>query len=282
MRPLLPLLLLLACGPEIAPAPSPAREPVIHVHIPDKLTEATGRFKADWSFDLVTGLSWSAHVHVIPQGQLVPAHRHPDNDELVFVAAGEGWWMGHHWNEGDTHAPRGPGSEAMGVGYGHPGVRSPTWEIHPGDAVLSPAGSVHAVRNREPAPLATVVIQRPEFGQNWYLLPEEVRSPQRSREFRPQTRAPATIPGVDPQRQDDPVFEGWSIDWIEPPASAPDSTHVATETLYLASRGGGSLTFEQTTLPVVPGTFIKVPPGLAHGLEPGSDGLELLRVRIPR
>ena len=253
------LLVLVACGPspEAQPTPSAApesaREPVIHVHVPDKVADGQGRFKADWSFDLVTDSSWSAHVHVIPQGQLVPAHHHPENDELVFVAGGEAWWMGHHWD----------GTQ----------VQSPAWAAATGDAVLSAAGSVHAVRNRESAPLATVVIQRPEFGQNWYLLPEEVRSPGRTGSFLPPDRGGAA-PALD-----GPIFEGWSLDWIE--ADAAERTD-DTDVLYLASAGSGELAFEEHALGMSPGTFARVPPGLAHGVRPGPDGLRLLRVRIPR
>ncbi len=286
LAPVLTLLGLLACGPDAPvepPAPSPAapeREPVVHVQVPDKVAEGAGRFKADWSFDLVTGSDWSAHVHVIPEGQLVPAHRHPENDELVFVAAGEGQWTSHYWEEGGTFAPTGPGSEAMGVGFRRPGVRSPAWTVQAGDAVLSPAGSVHAVRNRQPTPLATIVVQRPEFGQNWYLLPDEVESPQRSRAFLPAGRSQEAISGVGPQRPDDPAFDGWALDWLDGDPTTEQPTD--GETLYLVSRGAGSLLFEEHQLPLEPGTFVKTPPGLRHELKPGEAGLELLRVRIPR
>lgn len=281
MRRLLPLIALIACSPqpptEAAQSPAAEREPVIHVHVPDKVAEGDGRFKADWSFDLVTGARWSAHVHVIPEGQLVPTHHHPDNDELVFVANGEGWWMSHYWEPGGTYAPTGPGSEAMGVGFRHQGVRDPAWAIEPGDAVLSPAGSAHAVRNLRAAPLATIVIQRPEFGQNWFLLPDEVRGEQRSRSFLPERRTPARIPGVAPEHPPDPVFDGWTLDWLAP--TAPAEEQADAYTLYLVSGGGGSLGFEEHDLPLAPGTFAAVPGGLLHQLRPGPDGLEVLRVR---
>jgi mannose-6-phosphate isomerase-like protein (cupin superfamily) len=279
-------LLLVACGrsPTAQPAPSSTpeatREAVVHVHVPDKVAEGTGRFKADWSFDLVTGSSWSAHVHVIPQDQLVPAHRHVGNDELVFIAAGEGLWMGHHYEEGGAFAPTGPGSEAMGVGFTRPGVRSPSWEVATGDAVVSVAGAVHAVRNREAAPLATVVVQRPEFGQNWYLLPDEVRSGERTRAFLPDSRTPRPPDGRGPVRPHDPVFDGWSLDWLE--AAPGDVAAEPAETLYLAAGGDGTLSFEDKALPLRAGTFVKIPPSLPHRIDPGADPLELLRVRIPR
>ena len=282
--PCLWLALLLACGPEpvtpATPSPEPEREPVVHVHVPDKVLQGQGRFKADWSFDLVTGPSWSAHVHVIPEGQLVPAHRHDGNDELVFVASGTGWWMGHHYEQGGTFAPTGPGSEAMGVGYTREGVRSPAWEVVAGDAVLSPAGSVHAVRNRHAPSLATVVLQRPEFGQNWYLLPDEVRSEQRTRSFLPASRTPKTPRGRGPARPPDPAFDGWSLDWLE--AASGEVAQSQDETLYMVARGDGTLSFEEHALALRAGTFVKVPPALAHRIERGDEPMELLRVRIPQ
>jgi mannose-6-phosphate isomerase-like protein (cupin superfamily) len=209
------------------------------VHVPDKVAEGAGRFKADWSFDLVAREDWSAHVHVIPQGQLVPPHRHPDNDELMFVAAGRALWQS--WTrDGPDGGPRGVGS-----------------------AVVAAAGVVHSVRNREPELLATLVIQRPEFGQNWYLLPDEVESMARSVDFLPGGPAPA-------------AFAGWTLSWSEA-GTVPAGR---TDTLLLVERGEGAISFEETTLPLKPGTFVKVPPDLAYRIE--GDTVRMLVVAIPR
>jgi len=237
--------------------------------VPDKVAEGSGSFKADWSFDLVAGQAWSAHVHVIPQGQLVPAHQHPENDELVFVASGAGEWASHHWEE---------------AGAGGAGVRSPSWRLAAGDAVVSPSGSVHSVRNHDEAPLATVVLQRPEFGQNWYVVPAEVRSERRSRTFLPEGRSAELLsPGsAGSERPADPAFEGWTVDWHQAGAEPAEVPAGAAELLYMVSRGAGSLAFEEHSLPLQPGTFVKMPPGLQHRLVPAAEGLELLRVRIPR
>ncbi len=254
----------------------PSRESVVHVPVPDKVAEGAGGFKADWSFDLVAGQAWSAHVHVIPQGQLVPAHQHPENDELVFVASGSGEWVSHHWEEA--------GLVRSEPGVHGAGVRSPSWRLAAGDAVVSPSGAVHSVRNREEAPLATVVLQRPEFGQNWYVVPGEVRSERRSRAFLPPGRSVdlLSLAEAGAQRPADPVFEGWTVDWHEVGTEPSDVPAGEAELLYMVSRGGGSLAFEEHSLPLQPGAFVKMPPGLQHRLVPAADGLELLRVRIPR
>lgn len=230
------MAVLLGCSaPEAA---SPDREPLIHVDVPRKAAEGVGRFKADWSFDLVATADWSAHVHVIPQHQLVPPHRHPDNDELMFVAGGEAEWQ--------SWTADGP------VG----GVRSV------GSAVVAPAGVVHSVRNRAGEPLVSIVLQRPEFGQNWYLLPAEVEGTATSVDYAPGDAAPA-------------AFAGWTLEW-----TGATTGNSEGDTLLMVRSGTGTLAFEDTVLPLLPGTFAKVPPGLTYNTSGAA--LELLRVVIPR
>jgi len=236
-------LLLVSCSgpaPEMpTPIPqtaAPTREPLVHVVIPEKLEAGAGAFKADWSFDLVAAQEWSAHVHVIPQDQVVPPHRHPDNDELSFVASGAGEWGS--WTATDAQA----------------------FELGIGQAAVAPAGAVHSMRNRHPEPLAVVVLHRPEFGQNWFVMPDEVTGDLRS-----------------PPWEEGPpaVFEGWTLSWSDP----GEFEAAAADTLYLVAEGDGSLTFEDKTLPLAPGTFVKVPPGLDHAV---SGTLRVVRVVIPR
>ncbi len=231
------LAVLIGCSAPVA-APSD-REPLIHVHVPEKVSEGAGGFKADWSFDLVASADWSAHVHVIPKDQLVPPHRHPDNDELVFVAAGNAEWQ--------SWTAAGPVGGSRGVG----------------STIVAPAGVVHSVRNRAADPLATIVLQRPEFGQNWYLLPSEVEGSATSVDFAPGSDAPA-------------AFAGWTLGWT----AAGDAPASGRDTLLMVRSGDGSLQFEETSLPLLPGTFVKVPPTLAYSLQ--GDDLSVFRVGIPR
>ncbi len=238
MRAALLALLLIGCAAEgpapVTPAPTraaatpPPKASIVHIDVPRHAAEHGADFKADWSFDLVASAAWSAHVHVIPQGQIVPWHLHPENDELVFVAAGQGSWL-----------------QAGGE-----------FEVVAGQAVESAQGVVHGVRNRRPEALVTVVIQRPEFGQNWYVVPSEVAEPGAS------------------TRMDDAgqAFAGWSIDWWT--GGQADGT-----ALYLVAEGVGELSFESTRLPLRPGVFVKAPAGRPVRLE--GEGLRILRVRIP-
>ncbi len=230
------LLLLVGCSPAPsvqappppAPASTPRKPPIVHVDVPAKAAEGAGRFKADWSFDLVASEAWSAHVHVIPQGQIVPWHRHPENDELVFVAAGTGTWL--------------QGGEGFAV--------------RAGDAIESARGVVHGVRNLDPEPLVTVVIQRPEFGQNWYVVPSEIEEPG------------ASAAGDDVGH----AFEGWDVGWWG--GGEEDGT-----ALYLVAAGEGVLSFEDVRLPLRPGVFVKATAGRVRSL--AGEGLRVLRVEIP-
>lgn len=230
----LAVLLLCSCTADapVATAPSDApsapakaeRAPVLHLSVPDAVTEGAGRYKADWSFDLRVTVDWSVHVHVIPPGQLVPLHRHPANEELALVLGGEGTW------------------ETVWVGEEQ---RSEVWALGFGEAVYSAAGAAHQVRNLGSEALATVVIQRPEFGQNWYLLADEVTS---------------TVPSLQVGTVAPPMFPGWAVGWA---GGQPAST-LAQERLGFVVSGEGTLSFEDTTLPLTPGYFFKIPPGLEH------------------
>ena len=246
------------------PAAEPVRESLVHVDIPAKVAEGQGDFKADWSFDLVANERWSAHVHVIPQHQLVPAHQHPDNDELVFVAAGRGEWSSWTWDPATLRVhPRDVGAAQER----HGSVRNAAWELATGSVTLSPKGSVHGVRNRQPEPLTTVVLHRPEFGQNWYVVPAEVRSETASGEFDP------AQPGG--------AFEGWTIRWLQGDALSGLQPASPSDQLYFVAAGQGALYFEEHRLPLRPGVFVKVPPALDHELR-AEGSLRVLQVRIPR
>jgi len=244
--PILLLGLLSACSAPEPTAPAPAdppptqsadREPLIHVHVPDKVAQGQGSFKADWSFDLIASESWSAHVHVIPQHQLVPPHRHPENDELTFVASGKAEWG--NWTTGGVD----------------------TFVLSQGEAMIAPMGTVHSVRNRKPEPLAAIVVHRPEFGQNWFVLPGEVDTDRVAGRFGRSDRVPG-------------AFDGWDLTWV----TDVDDPGGDADVLYLVGGGEGTLSFEETTLPMKPGTFVRVPPGLAHRIE----GVTSAAIRIPR
>ncbi|MEE2829093.1 MAG: cupin domain-containing protein [Myxococcota bacterium] len=220
------------------------REPLVHVSIPEKLTEGSGRYPADWSFDLVVRKAWSVHVHVVPQGLLVPPHHHPDNDELVWMAAGEAEWTS--WTKA--------GRQKTSLGTGH--------------LAIAPKGAVHSVRNNQGDTLAAVVLQRPAFAQNRYLLPEEVSSDLES----------------GPLSKTAPLPEGFLGGWSLEQRSVSDEEEIdpgPADILYFVLAGSGQIRFEAKTLPLEPGVFVKVPPGLTHRLR-GGETVEVFAVRIPR
>ena len=225
---------------------STPRESLIHLSIPQKSSQGTAQFNADWSYDLVVGEGWSAHVHVIPPGQFIPARHHLENDELSFVAEGKGEWFS--WVKGQELSTR-----TIGVG----------------DTLIAPKGAVHGVRNPGPADLSVVVIHRPSFGQNWYLRPSEMISDIPSE----------LVPSGTAFPQD--FLTGWTLG----DAGSQEPTSVAADSLYLVKGGTGTLSFEETTLPLLAGHFVKVPPGLQHRIDARPDekaDLNYLFVRIPR
>ena len=251
--------LLMSCSPvphtssdqspehqDAAARSSTPREALIHLSIPQKSAQGPAQFKADWSYDLVVAEGWSAHVHVIPPGQFIPAHHHRENDELSFVAEGKGEWFS--WVKGQELSTR-----AIGVG----------------DTLIAPKGAVHGVRNPGPSDLSVVVIHRPSFGQNWYLLPSEMTSDIPSDLVPSGTEFPQHF------------LTGWTLG----DAGTQEPTSVAADSLYLVKAGAGTLSFEETTLPLLPGHFVKVPPGLQHRIDSGTDkkaALNYLFIRIPR
>jgi mannose-6-phosphate isomerase-like protein (cupin superfamily) len=234
-------MLLVGCSAAPAPEePPPDRAPVLLVSIPQKAASGADRFKADWSFDLRATEAWSVHVHVIPPGQLVPLHQHPHNEELALVMGGVADWK-TVWVDGERREME--GRMTFGV------------SLH------SPAGAAHQVRNRGPETLVTVVVQRPEFGQNWYLLEEEVLSPARST---------VLAPG-DPIE----IFQGWDVRWS---AADPEPVQWPSERLGFVVEGNGTLAFEDRRLPLTAGHFFKVPPGLSHRV---TGSLRFLDVAVP-
>jgi mannose-6-phosphate isomerase-like protein (cupin superfamily) len=242
VRLLLPLLLLVACAPAPAPeatpqplveAPKPKREPLLHVDVPAKAAAGRDDFVADWSFDLVDRPEWSLHAHVVPEGQLIPWHRHAANDELVFVASGTAELLGW-WKDGEGR------------------------EAKPSGSVFGATkNAVHGTRNRGPGDLATVVLQRPRFGQNWFLEREDVDSP-----TAPWTWAAGGAPLSMAGGEAAPGFDGWTLGWA---ALGPREARAA-DTVYFVAAGEGSLAFEGKRLPLAPGVVAVVPPTLAHEL----------------
>ena len=233
------------------PASVRKRESLIHVSVPEKAREGRGRFKADWSFDLIERGSWSAHVHVIPPGQIVPLHHHPKNDELSWVASGTGEWR----------------SQVQG------GAALKT-EVQEGALLASPKGSAHSMRNRGVEDLVVVVVHRPSFGQNWYLEADELESAIRAPVV---TKGTEVFPGL---QFPEGFLSGWDLDF-EGAHSVPAQ---AADTLYLNRWGRGSLVFEETELPIEPGDFIRIPPGLAAQFRTAAatEPLTLVRLTIPR
>ncbi len=225
------------------------RGPLLHVHVGEKAAEGGERFKADWSFDLMDQGSWSAHVHVIPPGQLVPLHHHPENDELSWVALGSGEWM----------------SKVTGADL----VRT---SVTAGALLAAPKGAAHGIRNRGEEDLVVVVVQRPSFGQNWYLEESDVQS-----------RAVATVvakqtelfPGI---TFPEDFFVGWELEF----EGAHNVEATTTDHLYLNRWGSGSLVFEDKELPIEAGHFVRVPPGLNAQFRTmaATEPLTLVRISI--
>jgi len=188
LRLLLTLSLVSLAGcpsPSSAPPPPmpeptpPAREPVLIVPVPDKAAEGSARYAADWSFDIRDEEHFSVHVHVIPPGQMVPLHQHPDNWELSFVAAGVAQWTGVAVVDGER--ARFGGSIGVGQGF------------------VAPSGAFHEVRNQGAETLAVVVVHQPRFGQNWYVPEAEVLSNIRAAAIGAQVQGP----------------DGWRVGWVD-------------------------------------------------------------------
>jgi mannose-6-phosphate isomerase-like protein (cupin superfamily) len=258
--------LLAACGPssdEPGPAQgftaeqnetaaAPQREPLLHIPIRDKLQEAPDHFKADWSFDLIGpeflgSDAWSAHVHVIPKDQLVPAHHHPQNDELVWIVSGEAQWLS--WTAS--------------------GGRSAPTELKAGALAIAPATSVHAVRNRDAEPLAALVLHRPSFGQNWYVMEDEVTSEITSGEL----PSDGSIP--------EGFLDGWEIGSMSFEDGRHEDPGFAGDILLLVRGGRGQLVFEDKELPLWPGVFVRVPPALPYSVV-DAEQADIFTVKIPR
>lgn len=209
--------------------PAPAREPILVLPVPDKAREGDADFAADWSFDIQDRPWFSVHVHVIPPGQMVPLHHHPDNWELSWVAAGRAEW----WTVRAT--PTGQVREDGGLG--------------PGEGFVAPPGAFHGVRNRSDELLAVVVVHRPRFGQNWYVPESEVVG----------NIAAFPLPtATGPLPVDAP--EGWRVEWVD------DGTVTAEGDRVLLAASAGAVAFEETTVSLEPGAVAVFPPGVAHTL----------------
>lgn len=240
--------------PAVQPAadpPPPAREPVLHVPILHKVAEGSQRYPADWSFDLFTSDRFTIHTHVLPEDTLVPLHHHPDGDELVFLASGTASWASPVAGERLTAAAFRP--------------------VPAFSAVWTPRGTAHAVRNEEPRPTAAVVFSRPPFAQNRYLLDEDVPNEGRSRVVNSGEAFPAE------------AWEGWTVRWLADTDAGADLRHEGADTFYFVGDCQGTLKFEDQALPIEPGLFVRIPPGLAHRVEvPAEAAARVLSVRVPR
>ena len=242
MRCLFLLLVVLGgCSSAPPPPPPPTRPPVLLVPVVEKATEGSARYAADWSFDIRAEDHFSVHVHVIPAGQMVPMHRHPENWELTFVAGGAAEWTGAARIDGALD----------------------TWtrSLSPGEAVIAPVGAAHQVRNRGPGVLTAVVVHQPEFGQNWYLPTDEVADPAQSGVFE------------GPSAPNAPT--GWAVSWESLGEHAGDRDHI-----LLVAAGEGTLRFEDTTLPLRPGHVASIPGGLHHTVS-GDSGFRAVSLLVP-
>lgn len=236
--------------PPNAPEP-PRREPLLHVPILHKVAEGSARHPADWSFDLYVAPTYTIHTHVLPEDSLVPLHHHPGGEELVFVAAGQLGW-----------ASLVAGERLVGESF------RPVAEFA---AVHTAPGVAHAVRNEQPRTAAAIVISRPPFAQNRHLLDEDVASEGRSIVL----TAGSPIPSG--------AFSGWTMEWLDAAATSAERVAENADTFYFVGAVSGTLTFEDRTLPVEPGLFVRVPPGLKHRMDvPAEAAASILRVEAPR
>ena len=195
--------------------------------------------------------SWSAHVHVIPPGQLVPLHHHPENDELSWVVQGSGEWM----------------SKVAGAEL----VRTRVWA---GALLAAPKGAAHGIRNHGQDDLVVVVVQRPSFGQNWYLEEADVQSSKLATVVAKETEV---FPGI---AFPEDLFLGWELEF----EGAHNVEAEEADHLYLNRWGSGSLVFEDKELPIEAGHFVRVPPGLDAQFRTmaATEPLTLVRISIPR
>jgi mannose-6-phosphate isomerase-like protein (cupin superfamily) len=219
------------------------------VPIRHKVAEGAATFQADWSFDLAEGPGWTMHAHVIPEGQLVPLHHHPVGEELVWIAGGTASW------------------QSLARGEAH--MAHLFTDLAPFGLAWTPPGVAHAVRSRQAPPLVAVVLSRPAFGQNWYLLPDEVTSLGRS----------ALVANGEPLPPG--LLPGWATSWLG--ADDVGTPRAASaDTLYLVGDAVGRLRFEDRDLPVEPALFVRIPPGLTHTLAvPAEQAGRVLRIEVP-
>jgi mannose-6-phosphate isomerase-like protein (cupin superfamily) len=59
------------------------------------------------------------------------------------------------------------------------------------------------------------------------------------------------------------------------------SFHRVAEELYFVLAGSGTAVLDGRPVPLVPGDFLRLPPGTTHGFTAGPDGLDLLDVHAP-
>ena len=68
---------------------------------------------------------------------------------------------------------------------------------------------------------------------------------------------------------------------IEAGVRTPVSYHARSEELYLVTSGGGRTWLNSVEHPLVPGVFLRLPPGTTHSFEAGPGGLEMLDIHAP-
>ena len=129
--------------------------------------------------------------------------------------------------------------------------------------------SVHAVRNSGEEQLAALVVHRPSFGQNWYVFEDEVDSEIPSGRSEPGGALPEGF------------FDGWELGPLSFDDGRFSGEAFSGDTLLLVLGGTGQLAFEDKTLDMSPGVFVRVPPTLAYSVTDGGQA-SIYSVRIPR
>jgi uncharacterized cupin superfamily protein len=79
-------------------------------------------------------------MHVAPNGLVPPPHRHPDNEELIYVLEGM-----LRYRVGES-----------------------TRDLGPGDSMATPCGEVHSFSNPHAEPVRALVINTPDIGVAYF------------------------------------------------------------------------------------------------------------------
>lgn len=68
---------------------------------------------------------------------------------------------------------------------------------------------------------------------------------------------------------------------VEPHQCTSVSYHKIAEEYYFVLAGQGTAILNGRRYPLVPGDFLRLPPGTTHGFETGDEALDLLDIHIP-